>query len=148
MDGFQPTSLFAVQGVIGLTMRDVTTRATPAKTSSLVLSSHRFALLVAAGALMLWISGGVAVTNRQWFAYSSAKRGITSYYALTLSMRLGDVAAVTPFRYVRLVSTLIISITLFQKEPDLQTLTGAAIIFLSGFYTFFRERQLSRQTPY
>ena len=62
-------------------------------------------------------------------------------------MRLGDVAVVTPFRYVRLVFALIIGVTLFEEDPDLWTLIGAAIIILSGLYTFFRERYLSRQTP-
>jgi len=60
---------------------------------------------------------------------------------------LGDVAVVTPFRYVRLVFALIIGVTLFEEDPDLWTLIGAAIIILSGLYTFFRERHLSRQTP-
>ena len=58
MDGFQPVSQVAVQGVIGLAMRDLATRAAPARISSLVLSAHGFTMLVPAGALLLWISGG------------------------------------------------------------------------------------------
>ena len=149
MDGFQPASLFAVQGVIGLAMRDVATRAAPAKISSLVLSAHGFAMLVPAGAVLLWISGGAVAPSPTGYGLLAAALivGITSYYALTLSMRLGDVAVVTPFRYVRLVFALIIGVTLFEEDPDLWTLIGAAIIILSGLYTFFRERYLSRQTP-
>ena len=149
MDGFQPASLFAVQGVIGLAMRDVATRAAPAKISSLVLSAHGFAMLVPAGAVLLWISGGTVAPSPTGYGLLAAALivGVTSYYALTLSMRLGDVAVVTPFRYVRLVFALIIGVTLFEEDPDLWTLIGAAIIILSGLYTFFRERHLSRQTP-
>ena len=149
MDGFQPASLFAVQGVIGLAMRDVATRAAPAKISSLVLSAHGFAMLVPAGAVLLWISGGAVAPSPTGYGLLAAALivGVTSYYALTLSMRLGDVAVVTPFRYVRLVFALIIGVTLFEEDPDLWTLIGAAIIILSGLYTFFRERHLSRQTP-
>ena len=149
MDGFQPASLFAVQGVIGLAMRDVATRAAPAKISSLVLSAHGFAMLVPAGAVLLWISGGAVAPSPTGYGLLAAALivGVTSYYALTLSMRLGDVAVVTPFRYVRLVFALIIGVTLFEEDPDLWTLIGAAIIILSGLYTFFRERYLSRQTP-
>ena len=148
MDGFQPASLFAVQGVIGLAMRDVATRAAPAKISSLVLSAHGFAMLVPAGAVLLWISGGAVAPSPTGYGLLAAALivGVTSYYALTLSMRLGDVAVVTPFRYVRLVFALIIGVTLFEEDPDLWTLIGAAIIILSGLYTFFRERHLSRQT--
>ena len=149
MDGFQPASLFAVQGVIGLAMRDVATRAAPAKISSLVLSAHGFAMLVPAGAVLLWISGGAVAPSPTGYGLLAAALivGVTSYYALTVSMRLGDVAVVTPFRYVRLVFALIIGVTLFEEDPDLWTLIGAAIIILSGLYTFFRERYLSRQTP-
>ena len=149
MDGFQPASLFAVQGVIGLAMRDVATRAAPAKISSLVLSAHGFAMLVPAGAVLLWISGGAVAPSPTGYGLLAAALivGVTSYYALTLSMRLGDVAVVTPFRYVRLVFALIIGVTLFEEDPDLWTLIGAAIIILSGLYTFFRERHLSRQNP-
>jgi drug/metabolite transporter (DMT)-like permease len=149
MDGFQPASLFAVQGVIGLAMRDVATRAAPAKISSLVLSAHGFAMLVPAGAVLLWISGGAVAPSPTGYGLLAAALivGVNSYYALTLSMRLGDVAVVTPFRYVRLVFALIIGVTLFEEDPDLWTLIGAAIIILSGLYTFFRERHLSRQNP-
>jgi drug/metabolite transporter (DMT)-like permease len=149
MDGFQPASLFAVQGVIGLAMRDVATRAAPAKISSLVLSAHGFAMLVPAGAVLLWISGGAVAPSPTGYGLLAAALivGVNSYYALTLSMRLGDVAVVTPFRYVRLLFALIIGVTLFEEDPDLWTLIGAAIIILSGLYTFFRERHLSRQNP-
>jgi drug/metabolite transporter (DMT)-like permease len=149
MDGFQPASLFAVQGVIGLAMRDVATRAAPAKISSLVLSAHGFAMLVPAGAVLLWISGGAVAPSPTGYGLLAAALivGVTSYYALTLSMRLGDVAVVTPFRYVRLVFALIIGVTFFEEKPNLWTLIGAAIIILSGLYIFFRERHLSRQTP-
>jgi drug/metabolite transporter (DMT)-like permease len=149
MDGFQPASLFAVQGVIGLAMRDVATRAAPAKISSLVLSAHGFAMLVPAGAVLLWISGGAVAPSPTGYGLLAAALivGVNSYYALTLSMRLGDVAVVTPFRYVRMLFALIIGVTLFEEDPDLWTLIGAAIIILSGLYTFFRERHLSRQTP-
>jgi drug/metabolite transporter (DMT)-like permease len=61
-------------------------------------------------------------------------------------MRLGDVAVVTPFRYVRLVFALFIGVTVFHEQPDAWTLGGAAIIILSGLYTFFRERQLGLKT--
>jgi drug/metabolite transporter (DMT)-like permease len=53
---------------------------------------------------------------------------------------------VTPFRYVRLVFALFIGVTVFHEQPDVWTLSGAAIIILSGLYTFFRERQLGLKT--
>ena len=148
LDGFQPASLFAVLGVIGLATRDVATRATPADISSLVLSAHGFGMLVTAGAVLLWIRGGAIAPSAQGYSllFAALIIGVSAYYALTLSMRLGDVAVVTPFRYVRLVFALFIGVTVFHEQPDVWTLSGAAIIILSGLYTFFRERQLGLKT--
>ena len=148
LEGFQPASLFAVLGVIGLATRDVATRATPATISSLVLSAHGFGMLVPAGAFLLWISGGAVAPSVQGYGllFAALIIGVSAYYALTLSMRLGDVAVVTPFRYVRLVFALFIGVTVFHEQPDAWTLGGAAIIILSGLYTFFRERQLGLKT--
>lgn len=148
LDGFQPASLFAVLGVIGLATRDVATRATPAEISSLVLSAHGFGMLVLAGAVLLWIHGGAIAPSAQGYSllFAALIIGVSAYYALTLSMRLGDVAVVTPFRYVRLVFALFIGVTVFHEQPDVWTLSGAAIIILSGLYTFFRERQLGLKT--
>ena len=148
LDGFQPASLFAVLGVIGLATRDVATRATPAEISSLVLSAHGFGMLAPAGAVLLWIRGGAIAPSAQGYSllFAALIIGVSAYYALTLSMRLGDVAVVTPFRYVRLVFALFIGVTVFHEQPDVWTLSGAAIIILSGLYTFFRERQLGLKT--
>ena len=148
LEGFQPASLFAVLGVIGLATRDVATRATPATISSLVLSAHGGGMLVPAGAVLLWISGGAVAPSAQGYGllFAALIIGVSAYYALTLSMRLGDVAVVTPFRYVRLVFALFIGVTVFHEQPDAWTLGGAAIIILSGLYTFFRERQLGLKT--
>ena len=148
LDGFEPASLFAVLGVIGLATRDVATRAAPARISSAVLSAHGFAMLVPAGALLLCISGGATAPSALGYGLLLAALaiGVSAYYALTLAMRLGDVAVVTPFRYVRLVFALAIGVTVFNEQPDAWTLIGAAIIILSGLYTFFRERQLKRKS--
>lgn len=59
----------------------------------------------------------------------------------TIVLRSGNVAAVTPYRYARLLYTLLISIIFFGERPDVWGLTGAAIITLSGLYVFWRERR-------
>ena len=97
---------------------------------------------------MLCISGGATAPSALGYSLLLAALaiGVSAYYALTLAMRLGDVAVVTPFRYVRLVFALAIGVTVFNEQPDAWTLIGAAIIILSGLYTFFRERQLGRKS--
>ena len=47
-------------------------------------------------------------------------------------MRTGEVGAVTPFRYTRLVFAMIAGVTVFGERPDLWTVTGSTLIILAG----------------
>lgn len=143
--GFQPASLFAVLGVIGLALRDLATRATPRTVGSLQLSAYGFGMLIPLGALLLALRGGpVTVDAGQAALLAGAlAMGVAGYYAIVEAMRSGEVAVVTPFRYTRLVFALIIGALAFGERPDALTLTGAAIIIASGLYTLMRERALS-----
>ena len=146
LEGFLPASLFAVQAVIGLAIRDLATRAVPASVSSMQLSSYGFATVVPAGAILLVITGApVAPDAANWRDLAFAfLLGVAAYYAIVAAMRIGEVSFVTPFRYTRLIFALIIAMTLFGERPDFWTLAGAAIIIASGLYTLLRERRLAR----
>ncbi len=147
LEGFEPASLFAVQAVIGLAIRDLATRAVPRTISSMQLSTYAFAMLVPTGAMLLAFHGIPALPSAlNWRDLALALLcGVLAYYAIVAAMRLGDVAVITPFRYSRLVFALIIGVMLFDERPDAWTLAGAAIIIASGIYTFWRERRLARR---
>ncbi|MGA9251546.1 MAG: DMT family transporter, partial [Roseobacter sp.] len=59
LEGFTWESLFALQGVIGLGLRDLATRRVPAATSSLQLSFWAFLVLIPASVLMILANGEV-----------------------------------------------------------------------------------------
>lgn len=145
--GFEPASLFAVQAVFGLALRDLATRAVPRTVTSMQLSCYGFATIVPAGLIMVWISGGAVQPDAtQWRDIVLALiLGVAGYYAIVAAMRVGEVSFVTPFRYSRLIFALIIAVTLFDERPDALTLIGASIIIASGLYTLLRERRLRRR---
>ncbi|SHL68463.1 Permease of the drug/metabolite transporter (DMT) superfamily [Roseovarius litoreus] len=147
LSGFEPASLFAVQAVFGLAMRDLATRAVPHTVTSMQLSSYGFATIVPAGALLLWLSGGaVSPSAANWRDIAFALLlGVAAYYAIVAAMRVGEVSFVTPFRYTRLIFALVIAVLIFDEQPDALTLMGAAIIIASGLYTLLRERRLRRK---
>lgn len=147
LSGFEPASLFAVQAVFGLAMRDLATRAVPHTVTSMQLSSYGFATIVPAGALLLWLSGGaVSPSAANWRDIAFALLlGVAAYYAIVAAMRVGEVSFVTPFRYTRLIFALVIAVLIFDEQPDALTLLGAAVIIASGLYTLLRERRLRRQ---
>ena len=61
---------------------------------------------------------------------------------LVLATRRGDISVISPFRYTRLVFALILAMLILNERPEILTLTGAAIIVASGYYTIWREKVL------
>ncbi|MFV2053023.1 DMT family transporter [Aliiroseovarius sp. YM-037] len=149
LSGFEPASLFAVQAVIGLAIRDLATRAVPPGISSVKLSAYGFAMLIPTGTVLLLVMEQSMVTPTPGVTAALCAGilvGVFAYYAITAAMRVGEIAVVTPFRYTRLIFALIIGVTVFNERPDAWTLIGAAIIIASGLYTLTREHRLQRRS--
>jgi drug/metabolite transporter (DMT)-like permease len=144
--GFEWTSLFAVVGMIGFAGRDLATRAAPPGLSNFQLGFYGFLAIVPTGAAMaLW--GGVRpidATAASLLA-GAVLFGVAGYYWLTAAMRTGEVGAVAPFRYTRLVFAMVVAVTVFGERPDQATLAGAALIVGGGVYAVLRERRLRRR---
>ncbi len=144
-DGFSWLSLFAVQGVIGLGLRDLATRRVPRETSTLQLSFLGFLVLFPTAAIMMAVSGTplAALSGQNWLYYTVALIiGVFAYYGIVAAMRVGEISFVTPFRYSRILFALVIGVGVFDENPDALTLAGAAIIVASGLYTLWRERNV------
>ncbi len=144
LEGFSWQSLFALQGVVGLGIRDLATRRVPKSTSSLQLSFWAFLVLIPASGLMIWANNEVMVMPAGLTAIYfmiALLIGIGAYYSIVAAMRLGEISFVSPFRYSRILFALVIGVMVFGERPDALTLTGAAIIVGSGLYTLWREQQ-------
>ncbi|HEY9039406.1 MAG TPA: DMT family transporter [Roseovarius sp.] len=146
MDAFDASSIFAIVSVVGLAIRDLATRAIPPSVSSIQLSCYAFGTMVPTGAVMLMFHGDISPLEPVSWAYlfGAMVFGVVAYYFIVGAMRVGEVAAVTPFRYARLIFALILGMTLLGERPDTWTLIGAAIIIASGLYTLIREQRLAR----
>lgn len=143
LEGFQPASLFAVQGVIGLSIRDLATRAMPSHVSSMMLSAFGFGVIVPTGMVMMMFEGPAIMpdTLQSAFLIAALIVGPVGYFLIVAAMRIGDVAVVTPYRYLRLVFAMLVGIFAFGERPDFYTLLGAAIIIGSGLFTIYREQR-------
>ncbi|PCH72198.1 MAG: EamA family transporter [Rhodobacteraceae bacterium] len=145
MDGFNALSLFAVMGVVGLSLRDLMTRVAPTAISSYQLSFLGFLTLVPASVLLsLFSTRAFVMPSAMILAQLSGMvlLGVVSYYAIVAAMRVGEVSYVSPFRYSRLVFALVVGMTVFGERPDALMLIGSAIIVGSGIYSVWRERKL------
>lgn len=144
---FDPLSLFAVGGVIGLAIRDVATRALPLNTSSAQVGFATYSMLVTPAALLMVLQGGWTPFN-QFAAITMGTAGligIVGYYVVIVAMRIGEISAIAPFRYSRLVFALILAMVVFNERPDAMTLLGAAIVIVTGLFTLYREQKAKRR---
>lgn len=146
-EGFEPLSLFAVLASIGLSARDVATRVVPVRISSVLLAAWGFLVLVPTGVIMMFFTAPFVVPDPgdSLRLMVGVTMGILGYYAITAAMRIGEVSAVTPFRYSRLLFALFFGVTIFDERPDTWTLIGAAIVIGSGLYSLAREEHLRRR---
>ena len=144
---FDPQVLWAVLGVLGLSARDLATRKIPKTIPTLQLSSWGFVVVGLLGVLLVLSDGKwVSLTQQQWLLIGGAiSVGAFAYWAITEATRVGEISAVAPFRYSRLIFALIIGTLIFREIPDAFTLAGAALIMGSGIYAFYRERVRKRQ---
>ena len=142
LDGFEPASLFAVQGVIGLSIRDLATRTIPSRVSSMVLSAFGFGVVMPAGLVMMLFEGPAVMPDvyNTTLLLAALIVGPVGYYMIVAAMRVGEVAVVTPYRYVRLVFAITIGVIVFDEVIDFYTMLGSAIIIGSGLFTIYRER--------
>lgn len=142
-EGFSALSILAVLGTLGFAGRDLATRAAPPVLSNLQLGVWGFAVLIPAGAILLAWTGGAAAPSPAISLRLALTIGVgvAAYLALTAAMRIGEVAAVTPLRYTRLVFALLIGVLLLGERPDALTLIGAAIVVGSGLVTILAGRR-------
>jgi drug/metabolite transporter (DMT)-like permease len=140
VDGFSALSLLAVAGTLGFAGRDLATRAAPKGMSNRQLGVLGFAMLAVAGGLILSWTGGARVPDPTGWALiaATAAFGISAYHALTSAMRTGQVSAVTPFRYTRLIFALVLAVLVLGERPDGLTLAGAALIVAAGLFGLTR----------
>ena len=144
--GFTPETLLPVVAMAALATRDLATRAAPASLSTAQLSTLGFFTFIPAGLLLQVLSPApIAPDATEWgLLLLSTALVLTGYFALTGAMRVGEISAVAPFRYARLIAGMALGIALFAERPDLWVYVGAGVIVASGLYTFLRERQLAR----
>ncbi|WP_300514948.1 DMT family transporter [Aliiroseovarius sp.] len=147
LDGFDPNSLWAVAAMIGLALRDLATRLVPAGMPTMRISTYGMSMLAPTGAVLL-------LSGQDWVPMGSANWGLMAlmvtvgvlgYHAITAAMRVGEVSAVSPFRYSRMVFALALAVFVFGERPDAWTLIGTAVAIGAGLYSFLREARLTRK---
>jgi len=140
-EGFSALSLLAVIGMIGFAGRDLASRAAPASLNAIALGFYGFLSIIVAGALVSTWQGTPLVwpqTEAIFALIGAILFGVGAYICLMNAMRTGDVSAVTPFRYTRLIFGGLLGITIFGEQLTTPMIIGSALIVLSGLFILAR----------
>lgn len=144
-EGFNVFSLAVLASVGFVTLRDMTARGLSAQVPNLLVTvASSVSITVFAGviaALEPWQPTGAGTLLRLGGAAGLLLLG---YYAGVVSMRVGDIGFVSPFRYSNLLWALALGWAFFGDVPSWLTVAGAAIIVATGAYTLHRERLTAR----
>lgn len=149
-ESFSLLSILAVIGMIGFAGRDLASRAAPAALGTLILGFYGFIAIITAGVVFslwqgvpfVWPSMGALA-----ILLAAVSAGVLGYSCLMKAMRTGEVSAVTPFRYSRLLFGIALGMVMFGEQPDLAMLAGSALIVASGIFIRWRGNQLGQPQP-
>lgn len=146
-EGFDVASLWAVLSMVGLAVRDLTTRMTPHDMASTSLAAYTAAAALPFSMVWILLDGGTFLPAEADWALLGTMilLGSVGYFLLTASIRTTDLSVVAPFRYSRLLFMLILGVMIFGERPGFSMLAGASLIVLSGLYMMWRERIVRKQ---
>jgi drug/metabolite transporter (DMT)-like permease len=145
-EGFNAYALWAVASLFFLVLRDLTTRRFSPRLPSV------FAVFITATGIT--IMGGAMSLTQPWRPVEGEVLAILGtasvclvfgYLFSVMAMRIGEIAFVSPFRYLILIWAILIGIFVFGDLPDGYTLLGSAIVVGTGIYTFYREQRRRRR---
>ena len=144
---FNSYSLYGVLAVVVVTFRDLIARKLSADVPSMAAAvTNAVAVTVLAGILTLgedWVEISVA----EAFKLSAAGVFIVGGYLFSvMTMRVGQISFVSPFRYTSLLTALVIGFLVFGEWPDTMTMIGSSIVVSTGIFTLYRERKISRRS--
>ncbi|SEN68891.1 Permease of the drug/metabolite transporter (DMT) superfamily [Paracoccus alcaliphilus] len=147
-EGFQIGSVLALIAVLAIAVRDLVTRRLPVHIGSGMLTASAFGSMAIAGTVLMVLGGqGFAQPGPAQSAITvlAVCFGLAGYITMVIATRIGEIGAIAPFRYSRLVFAIILGVIVFGERPDMWTLSGAAVIAVAGGYTMWRERRMKRQ---
>ncbi|MDP1669514.1 DMT family transporter [Phaeovulum sp.] len=138
-------SVLGVFSVLSVVLRDLATRRFSREVSSVAVSFYAGVAVLVLGAVMIPFDGWQTPTLPELGGIVLASLVlIAAYLTVVMSMRVGEVAVVAPFRYTSLLWAVVLGFVVFKDLPDSWTLMGAALVIGSGVYAFYRERVLAR----
>ncbi|SLN77406.1 DMT family transporter [Roseisalinus antarcticus] len=143
-EDFSLYSMYGVATVLCSAVRDMATRRLSQAVPSLTVTFFTSVAVMLMGLVLgLTQDWGTPTTNEMLTIVAAGCLVIGAYLSVIMSMRVGDIAFVAPFRYAGLVVAIILGLLVFGDFPDPLTWIGSGIVVASGLFSFWRERRLA-----
>jgi drug/metabolite transporter (DMT)-like permease len=144
-EGFNAYSIWALAAVAFVVLRDLSTRQLSSHVSSIFVSLLTSVAITMTGGVMsmfmVWEPVGM---NEFKLLAAAAMLMVFAYLTSVMTMRVGEISFVSPFRYTALIWAIGLGVLIFGDTPDSWTLLGSAIIVSMGIYTFYREKKIKK----
>ena len=144
--GLDYSVAWAVIALLAFSSRDLLTRLTPPDIASVSLAA--FTMVSALPFTVIWVLINEEMyfpTDFNWPVVACMVGfGSIGYLLLITSLRVGELSAIMPFRYSRIVFLLILGVLVFGERPSVSMLLGSALVVFSGVYIMWREQLLAK----
>mgnify|MGYP001033775596 CR=1 FL=1 len=145
-EGFSYYSLVAFLAVILVTVRDLVTRRFSKEVPSMSVAVITAAAVgILAGLLSTRETWAMPDTQSILLILGAAVFIIGGYVFSIMTMRIGEIGVIAPFRYTSLIWALMLGYVVFGDWPNSLTLLGGAIVVATGLFTILRERRVARR---
>ncbi len=142
-EGFNVYALYGLAAVACVTVRDLSTRRLSREVPSM--------LVTVVTSVTVMSVFGLASLGQEWVPMTGREGGlivaagvfvIAGYIFSIMTMRVGEISFIAPFRYTSLLWALVLGWFVFGEWPVPLTLLGAGIVVASGIFTLYREARL------
>ena len=143
--GFEIGLLWTIPAILGLTMRDLASRALPEGVSTSFAVAWAMVLIAFYSLFLIYRDGGWQPFPAETWGWLGLLIGLVSLgmALITVAMRLGEASVVAPLRYTRIVFGLGLAFVFFGEIPTAGIWAGAALIVSAGLYSYWRERRVA-----
>lgn len=146
LSGLNTYALYALAAVGFVTVRDLCARRLSAGVSSVTIALIGAVGVVGFAAIGTQSEVWVDVSSKSVSLLAAAALFIIGGYLFSImTMRVGEISFIAPFRYTSLLWALMLGFVVFGDWPDSLTMVGIVIVVVTGAFTFYRERKLAQK---
>ena len=138
---FDVTTILVLIAALGMALRDIATKLVFESCSTLLLSFYSCFFFIFSGSVILLFTGAPSLPDWGDFAILAAMiiAGCLGFFFMTKAVRLGDMSVVIPFRYTRLLFSMVAGVLILGEQVNTIMLIGSALTIFSGLYIWHRE---------